>query len=198
MPERAETKLARHYRLAILRGDFLDVSNLKEDGSGSIPRPRPVDNEWEGIGNAKLIEPLIVMSNNYSTYAYAIKLLGADEEYAQEFEKRYGTRPMLGTKLPSLASRDITALPVPVSRNVEPASSSAKIITPLLHRGKMLTSKEIQGSIDRPSDYLSDIHQKFLPIFEYFGSVPSCSAIFQLREALVDLGIIKYNTREKS
>ena len=201
MSYKAKANLARQYNAAVAAGKFLDVSDLNADGTGSVQRSRPLVNEWAGIGRLGIIEPLIIMSDKYGTYEYAIRLLGADKQYADEFRRRYGTEEVdlpitapepvlvpISNKLPS------RTLPSLASSRALPSLASSRVLPSLASsQGKLLTLKEIRDSItDRSTEDIDDIHYQFLPVFGYFLSVPSCSIIFQLREAIIDLGVMRH------
>lgn len=81
--------LLEKYHQGAAVGKYLDVSQFT-DKAGVFGYPAPLVSKWELGDKLKVIEPLMVASDNWLTYDAAIKKLGADPAYSEEYKRLYG------------------------------------------------------------------------------------------------------------
>lgn len=83
----AQLKVITAYNEAVAKGQLLDVSKLKADGTGSRKIPVPS----RSTSTKRWIDGVAVASNNYAAYALAMQLLGAQfAPYAGQFLQKFG------------------------------------------------------------------------------------------------------------
>jgi hypothetical protein len=89
----AGVKLLAAYNNAVAQGKVLDVSGIREDGTGT----RKVEYPRATSGTKKWIGDLPIVSNSYDAYAFAVRTLGVPdaEGYAIAFRDSFGVAPLV-------------------------------------------------------------------------------------------------------
>lgn len=85
-------RLQTAYNNAVNQGQVLDVSGIREDGTGT----RRVDYPRTATGTRKWVGSLPIISNSYEAYAFAVRNLGVPdaEGYSSVFLQSYGAQPL--------------------------------------------------------------------------------------------------------
>ncbi len=93
----ARVKLATAYNAVVQNGKVLDVSKLTENGTGWKSTNYP-KGDANGVfhGTKKWVGQVPVVSDNYQTYALAMRLLGPEfEPFANEFFRQHGGQKLV-------------------------------------------------------------------------------------------------------
>jgi hypothetical protein len=123
----AHTRLVEAINKSAKAGKVLDVSGLNPDGTGS----RIVNIPKSDRGTKKWVPGVPIISDNYTTYALAMRILGEQYvPYADQYQAMHGVAKMV--RSPKVATGQGAMAPFPMTQNM-PALIAATPGVPLMN-----------------------------------------------------------------